>query len=265
MATLASDFNTAALMEGRTAVELICDDADLAERVLKKAALAIERIRHPEEPDDSLVNFISCVYKTDVGAWFRFDAPDLVAWPKKADSIMRVLVKAVDVEGLEHAALRWTDREPLPVAPRSQRLDRDTPIALPAGFPLPANATLTTTRLYALPHEWEAAHWAFYGAGDPQAVLGEFHRALEATGYEQGAFEHPTEWRMVGVSEVVWSLRSDLFEGHLRWGAVLAEDLFREHSLRAYEEFAWVDEFARGEGWQLLVSLLPGAADWRPY
>ncbi len=259
---VADDFTADALMDGRrAAVELVCGDVDVAERAMTNATRALEAVRHPEEPEDAFVNFVSRVYRTDVGAWFWFDAKDIAIWPEEASAIIEAITSAAGADGL----VQWTDREPPPPSRRRERLDRELAIALPDRFPLPPGAVPVATRFYGYPEEWEAAHWSFYVPGDAPIASGQLFAALADAGYEQGEFQHPSEWRIVGVSEVHWSIRSDACEGDVRVGAVLATEAFREFSVRQYEEFAWMEDFANGDGWQLWIVLRPGSNGWRPY
>jgi hypothetical protein len=220
----------------------------------------MDKIRHPEEPTEAFVNFISRVYETEDGAWFYADVKDHDAFPDECRALVTAAIRAVDRPELTEAVLKWTDRVPPPV---EESLAKETPIHLPPGFSLPEGARVWRTRFSAKPSSWRWAMWQMQGDEDFHPLVDAYRAQLSVAGWQLGEVE--TGEREDGLTFVRWTVTNATAGGKIVMGYVSNPGAYTPRGKpRDEEERAWGDRFAAGHGWLAEIEFTPTDSGWRP-
>lgn len=245
----------------RFALELVNPrDVNVAVDAMRAAARAMEKIRHPDEPEDAFVNYISRVYETEEGAWFYVDVKDHYAFPDECSALLRGAIEALDTPELSDAVLKWTDRQPPPV---ESSLPKETRITLPPGFALPQGARVWRTRLSAKPSTWSWAMWQMQGDGDLEPLVEEYREELVRAGWDLGEIEPGS--LDDGLSFVRWTVANETASGKVVMGSVSDSDAYElKGQPLDEEERAWGLRFAAGHAWFAEIEFVPTESDWRP-
>jgi hypothetical protein len=81
------------------------DPLRLVEDALRASRAAILTVRHPDEPDDAFVSYVSELTTLAAGRGFTFDAADVTAYPEVADLLVSALLDGVKASGLRSGTL----------------------------------------------------------------------------------------------------------------------------------------------------------------